>query len=212
MTAPITVVIADDHVLLLDGMHRALDSLPDMGVVATATTGRDLARILGQMHPDVLLVDIEMPHGTGLDVLQSLDDAPPTLVVTMHTEDRFRTRAIEAGASGFLSKATPLPELAAAIRAVHDGVDLCAVDDLDEALSPYRAATLSPGAESLTAREREILALLARGISQTDALAEELYISHKTVKNHLASIYAKLHVSDRAQAAVEAIRLGLDGR
>ena len=211
MTAPIRVVIADDHVLLLDGMHQALDSLPDMGVVATATDGRGLARVLGQVRPDVLLVDIEMPHGTGLDVLQSLDDPPPTLVVTMHTEDRYRKRAIEAGASGFLSKATPLPELAASIRAVHDGVDLCAVDDLAAALAPYEEATLSPGAESLTAREREILALLARGVSQTDALAEELYISHKTVKNHLASIYAKLHVSDRAQAAVEAIRLGLNG-
>jgi len=212
MTAPIRIVIADDHVLLLDGMHQALDSLPDMGVVATATDGRGLAHVLGQTRPDVLLVDIEMPHGTGLDVLQSLDDPPPTLVVTMHTEDRYRKRAIEAGASGFLSKATPLPELAASIRAVHDGVDLCAVDDLAAALAPYQEATLSPGAESLTAREREILALLARGVSQTDALAEELYISHKTVKNHLASIYAKLHVSDRAQAAVEAIRLGLDGR
>jgi DNA-binding NarL/FixJ family response regulator len=212
MSAPIRIVIADDHVLLLDGMHRALDSLPDMGVIATATDGRGLASVLGQTRPDVLLVDIEMPHGTGLDVLQSLNDPPPTLVVTMHTEDRYRRRAIEAGASGFLSKATPLPELAAAIRAVHDGVDLCAVDDLEATLAPYREATLSPGAESLTAREREILALLARGISQTDALAEELYISHKTVKNHLASIYAKLHVSDRAQAAVEAIRLGLNGR
>ncbi len=212
MTAPIRVAIADDHVLLLDGMHRALDSLPDMGVVATATDGRGLARVLNQTRPDVLLVDIEMPHGTGLEVLQSLDDPPPTLVVTMHTEDRYRKKAIDAGASGFLSKATPLPELAAAIRAVHDGVDLCAVEDLAAALEPYREATLSPGAESLTAREREILALLARGISQTDALAEELYISHKTVKNHLASIYAKLHVSDRAQAAVEAIRLGLDSR
>ena len=212
MTAPIRIVIADDHVLLLDGMHQALDSLPDMGVVATATDGRGLAHVLGQTRPDVLLVDIEMPHGTGLDVLQSLEDPPPTLVVTMHTEDRYRKRAVEAGASGFLSKATPLPELAASIRAVHDGVDLCAVDDLAAALAPYQEATLSPGAESLTAREREILALLARGVSQTDALAEELYISHKTVKNHLASIYAKLHVSDRAQAAVEAIRLGLDGR
>mgnify|MGYP001814750827 FL=1 len=212
MTAPIRLVIADDHVLLLDGMHKALDSLPDMGVVATATDGRGLAEVLGQMRPDVLLIDIEMPHGTGIDVLQSLEDPPPTLVVTMHTEDRYRKKAIEAGASGFLSKSTPLPELAAAVRAVHDGVDLCALDDLTTALAPYREATLDPGAESLTSREREILALLARGISQTDALAEELYISHKTVKNHLASIYAKLHVSDRAQAAVEAIRLGITDR
>ena len=212
MTVPIRIVIADDHVLLLDGMHKALDSLPDMGVVATATDGQRLAEVLRQMRPDVLLVDIEMPHGTGLDVLQSLDDPPPTLVVTMHTEDRYRKKALDAGASGFLSKSTPLPELAAAVRAVHDGVDLFAHDDLTVALVPYREATLDPGAESLTAREREILALLARGISRSDALAEALYISLKRVMNRLASIYAKLHVADRALAAGEAFRLGRDNR
>jgi DNA-binding NarL/FixJ family response regulator len=212
MTGPIRVIIADDHVLLLDGMRRALDSLPDISVIAVATSGRDLARTLDGTTPDVLLVDIEMPHGGGLTVLRSLDHPPPTLVVTMHAEEKYRRQAIAAGAAGFLSKATPLPELAAAIRAVHDGVDLCAVEDLEAALSPYQRARLHPDAETLTAREREILALLAGGLSQTDALADELYISQKTVKNHLASIYAKLHVSDRAQAAVEAIRLGFDSR
>ena len=210
MNHAIRVVIAEDHVLVLDGLRQALDALPDISVVGIATSGRELLEVLDQVTPDVLLVDIEMPHGTGIAVLRSLDDPPPTLVVTMHADDDHRRQAQTAGALGFLSKASPLPDLAAAIRAVNDRVDLFAEPDLAPALDPYRVARLSPDAESLTPRERELLSLLAGGMSRTEDLADELYISQKTVKNHLASIYAKLHVSDRAQAAVEAIRLGLD--
>jgi len=210
MTQPIRVIIADDHILVLDGMRQALNALPDIQVVAVATTGDELVSVLERVEPDVLLVDIEMPGRTGLAVLRDMETPPPALVVTMHTEDEFRARAAAAGAVGFLSKATPLPELAAAVRAANDGVNLMEVDELEPALAPYREARLSPGAESLTARERELLALLAGGISGTDELAEEMYISQKTVKNHLASIYEKLGISDRAQAVVEAIRLGLD--
>ena len=210
MSQPIRVAIADDHLLVLDGLRQALDALPDIQVVAVATTGDELAAAITQTEPDVVLVDIEMPDRTGLAVLRELKDPPPALVVTMHTEDEYRKRAAAAGAVGFLSKATPLPELAAAVRAAHDGVVLLEVDDLESALAPYREARLSPGAESLTARERELLALLAGGISGTDELAEEMFISQKTVKNHLARIYEKLGISDRAQAVVEAMRLGLD--
>ncbi len=210
MNTAIRVVIADDHVLVLDGMRQALDSLPDIAVVGIATSGRDLLQVLADVTPQVLLLDIEMPHGDGISVLRSLDEPPPTLVVTMHADEDHRRQAHAAGALGFLSKASPLSDLAAAIRAVHDRVDLIAVPDLPVALEPYRNARLSPDASTLTPRERELLALLASGISKTEDLADELFISHKTVKNHLASIYAKLHVSDRAQAAVEAIRLGLD--
>ena len=210
MSQPIRVAIADDHLLVLDGLRQALDALPDIQVVAVATTGDELAAAITQTEPDVVLVDIEMPDRTGLAVLRELEDPPPALVVTMHTEDEYRKRAAAAGAVGFLSKATPLPELAAAVRAAHDGIVLLEVDDLESALAPYREARLSPGAESLTARERELLALLAGGISGTDELAEEMFISQKTVKNHLASIYEKLGISDRAQAVVEAMRLGLD--
>ncbi|MEA3501781.1 MAG: response regulator transcription factor [Actinomycetota bacterium] len=209
MSAPIKVIIADDHVLVLDGMRQALDSLPDIDVVAIATDGRELTRVLDQLRPDVLLVDIEMPHGSGLTVLRSLDDPPPTLVVTMHADDDHRKRAAAAGASGFLSKSTPLNVLAAAIRAAHDGVDLFALPDMGVGLEPYRQARLSPRAESLTARERELLGLLAGGVSRTEDLANELYISQKTVKNHLSNIYEKLGVSTRAEAAVKALRLGL---
>jgi DNA-binding NarL/FixJ family response regulator len=205
----IRIVVADDHVLVLDGMRQALNALPDITIVGIATSGRDLIRVLEQVTPDVLLVDIEMPHGTGLAVLRSLDDPPPTLVVTMHADDDHRRQARSAGALGFLSKASPLTDLAAAIRALNDGVDLSSELDLAAPLEPYREARLSPDAESLTPRERELLGLLASGISKTEDLADKLYISQKTVKNHLASIYAKLHVSDRAQAVVEALRLGL---
>ena len=212
MSSIIRIVIADDHVLVLDGMRQALDALPDITVIGIATDGRELLGVLQQVTPDVLLVDIEMPHGTGIAVLRSLKNPPPTLVVTMHADDEHRRQAQAAGASGFLSKSSPLPDLAAAVRAVNAGVDLFAEPDLSTALEPFREARLSPDAGSLTPRERELLALLAGGMSQTRDLADELFISQKTVKNHLASIYAKLHVSDRAQAAVEAIRLGLDGR
>ncbi len=212
MSSIIRIVIADDHVLVLDGMRQALDALPDITVIGTATSGRELLRVLAETTPDVLLVDIEMPHGTGIAVLRSLDDPPPTLVVTMHADDDHRKQAEAAGAMGFLSKSSPLPDLAAAVRAVNDRVDLFAEPDLTSTLEPFREAQLSPDADSLTPRERELLALLASGMSGTSDLADELFISQKTVKNHLASIYAKLHVSDRAQAAVEAIRLGLDGR
>ena len=209
MSAPIRVVIADDHVLVLDGMRQALGSLPDITIVGIATSGRELAQVLGQVRPDVLLVDIEMPHGTGLAVLRSLDDPPPTLVVTMHADDDHHKRAKAAGARGFLSKATPLPDLAAAIRAVDAGVDLFESTDLGEALASYQEIRLSAGAASLTPRERELLSLLAGGISRTEDLADEMYISQKTVKNHLSSIFEKLAVPTRAEAIVEAYRLGI---
>jgi DNA-binding NarL/FixJ family response regulator len=210
VSQPIRVAIADDHLLVLDGMRQALDALPDIQVVAVATTGDQLTTVITQTEPDVVLVDIEMPDKTGLAALREIEDPPPALVVTMHTEAEYRERAAAAGAIGFLSKATPLPDLAAAVRAAYAGVVLIDVDDLEAALAPYQQAKLSPGAESLTSRERELLALLAGGISGTDELAEEMFISQKTVKNHLASIYEKLGISDRAQAVVEAMRLGLD--
>ncbi len=210
MSSLIRIVIADDHVLVLDGMRQALDSLPDITVIGIATSGRELVRVLDEVTPDVLLVDIEMPHGTGIAVLQSLESPPPTLVVTMHADEDHRKRSHAAGAMGFLSKASPLSDLAAAIRAIDAHVDLIAEPDLAVALEPYREARLAPGPDSLTPRERELLGLLAGGVSKTEDLANDLYISQKTVKNHLANIYVKLHVSDRAQAAVEAIRLGLD--
>lgn len=205
----IRIVIADDHTMLREGLSQALDSLPDIQVIATAADGRELIDVLANLTPDVILVDIEMPRLSGIGALRRLEGALPAIVVTMHAEDEQRRKAAAAGAAGFLSKSAPLPDLAAAIRAVAAGENLLDAEETPGILDRHREPILDDGAAALTMREREVLKLLASGVSGTDDLADRLFISQKTVKNHLASIYEKLAITDRAQAVVEAIRLGI---
>jgi DNA-binding NarL/FixJ family response regulator len=208
MSTPIRVLIADDHRLMLDGLAQALNSIPDIDVVGTVVDGAMLEDAIARYSPTVLLVDVEMPGRSGLSAISQIPDLLPTLIVTMHTADEYGTTAQEAGAKGFLSKGLPLPDLAAAIRAVSKGVDLFTADS--GILESYRAPELTARAAAITERERDVLRCLVQGISGTEDIADELYISQKTVKNHLASIYEKLGVNDRAQAVVEAMKLGLD--
>lgn len=204
-------MIADDHQLFAEGLRDALDSLPDIRVVGVAADGAALLERLETQPADVVLLDLEMPVMGGLQALRGLARDLPALVVSMHVDDDQREAARRAGAAGFLSKSASLLRLAAAIRALAAEVRLIDLDPdgLEQALSLHEHPQLDPGAASLTDREIEILQLLARGVSSTEELAELLYISQKTVKNHLASIFAKLSVSDRTQAAIEAIRLGI---
>lgn len=205
----INIVVADDHTLFAEGVSQALASIPDLNVLATVATGRELVEAAASLEPDVLLIDLEMPDGSGAEALESIGGSVPAIIVTMHADPSSRERAARAGAMGFLSKSVPLPDLAAAVRAVASGEHLLTDSTtLREILDRFQDARLDPGAEALTARERELLKLLGEGISTTEDLAERLFISPKTVKNHLASIYEKLDISDRTQAAVEAIRLG----
>lgn len=207
----IRVMIADDHKLFAEGLSQALGSLPDARVVGVVDSGPALEEALGTQPAEVAVVDIEMPGGDGIASLSRLGMKTRAIVVSMHAGEEQRARASDAGAKGFFSKGVPLATLAGAIRAVADGHDLMKLDDeeRDSLLEEYREAQLDPGAASLTQREREILQLLAAGVTATDELADRLYISQKTVKNHLASVFQKLAVSDRAQAAIEAIRLGI---
>lgn len=207
----IRVMIADDHQLFADGLSQALNSLPDARVVGVVSSGPALMEALTGQPAEVAIVDIEMPEGDGIETIARIGMSCRTIVVSMHASDDQKKRAQTAGAKGIFSKAVPLTTLASAIRAVADGQDLIALNDeeRDELLEKYREAELDPGAAALTPREREILQQLAAGISATDELAERLFISQKTVKNHLASIFQKLAVSDRTQAAIEAIRLGI---
>ncbi len=202
------IVIADDHRLLLEGLAQALGGLPDIEIVGTAEDGDQLVELVAETSPDVILVDIEMPRTTGIAALGRMEDGPPAIVVTMHADEEHKARAQAVGAVGFMSKAAPLPSLAAAIRAAAAGESLMG-DDVESILDDHREPVLGEGAAALTAREKELLAMLASGVSSTEHLADQLFISQKTVKNHLASIYDKLGIADRAQAAVEAIRLGL---
>ena len=206
----IEVLVADDHTLFAEGVSQALAAIPDLHVAGTASGGVELLELAKNQRADVLLVDLEMPDLSGFEVLKRLKGSLPAIIVTMHADEKRRAQAMEAGAKGFFSKSTPLPELAAAIRAVVAGENLTPLSTtLRELLDQYMKPSLDPGAASLTARERELLTLLGEGVSHTDELAERLYISPKTVKNHLASIYEKLGIADRTQAAIEAIRLGL---
>jgi DNA-binding NarL/FixJ family response regulator len=207
----IRVMIADDHQLFAEGLSQALDILPDARVVGVVDSGPALDEALNNQPAEVSIVDIEMPGGDGIDTIANLGQKTRAIVVSMYASDEQKTRAAHAGAKGFFSKGVPLTTLAAAIRAVADGKDLIELDDTerDEILDSYGEAKLDPGAASLTEREKEILRLLAVGVSATDELADRLYISQKTVKNHLASIFQKLAVSDRTQAAIEAIRIGI---
>ncbi len=208
----IRIAIADDHRLLLEGLSEALQAVPDIDVVGTAEDGEKLLRIVGEEAPDVLLVDLEMPVLGGLAALTRMPSPPPTIIVTMYAGDDERARAQAAGAAGFLSKSTPLPDLAAAVRAAAAGETFMEEGRAPEVLDRHREPVLDAGAAALTKRERELLQLLASGTTSTDEIADTLFISRKTVKNHLANIYEKLAVGDRAQAALEAIRLGIAER
>jgi len=208
----IRILIADDHQLLLEGISQALDLLPDITVIGAASDGTELVAKAAELQPDVLVIDQEMPKLTGIGALRKMEHAPPAVVVTMHADEAHRAKAEEAGAVGFLSKSAPLPTLAAAVRAAAAGEVFIDTVGGNAVLADYQEAVLDPGAAALTARERELLGLLTQGVSSTEELADRLFISQKTVKNHLASIYEKLAISDRAQAAVEAIRLGLGKR
>jgi two-component system response regulator DegU len=203
----IRVMIADDHQLFADGLGEALQALPDIRVVGVVGSGQELLDKLRGQPADVLLVDWEMPGLSGVGALEQLPSSTKAIVVSMHDNPERRQTARLAGARAMFSKGVPLIELAAAIRAVAAGEDLYVSGP--EVLESYRRPQLDPGAAALTEREIEILQLLARGVSSTEDLADRLYISQKTVKNHLASVFQKLSVADRTQAAIEAIRLGL---
>jgi DNA-binding NarL/FixJ family response regulator len=205
----IKIVIADDHTMMREGLSQALDSIPDIEVIASVADGRELLDELERSTPDVILVDIEMPRLSGIGALRKLEGGPPAIVVTMHADETQRKKAEAAGARGFLSKSSPLPDLAAAIRAVAAGSLIMDESQTPAILDQHRQPILDEGAAALTARERELLKMLASGVSSTEDLADQLFISQKTVKNHLASIYEKLAITDRAQAVVEAIRLGI---
>ena len=205
----IRVAIGDDHQMFAEGMRDALDAVPDLKVVGIAGDAGGLAAITRSEPVDVALIDLEMPGGGGIVALQTLDPDTIGIVVTMHVSPETIDAATAAGAAGVMSKGSPLKELASAIRAVSEGQTLPQDDEERAAiLAQHAKPVVDPGAASLTDREVELLSLLASGVSSTEDLADRLFISQKTVKNHLASIYTKLSVSDRTQAAIEAIRLG----
>lgn len=217
----IRVAIVDDQQLVRAGFAMVIGSQPDLEVVVEAGNGNEaLQRIPGQAI-DVVLMDVRMPGMDGIAATESLTGvpdvhghAPKVIILTTFDLDEYVLRAIKAGASGFLLKDTPPESMLDAIRTVHAGDAVIApsttkrlLDHLIETLPAEERAT--PAAlESLTDREREVLVLMARGLSNTE-IAQQLFVAEATVKTHVGRILMKLQARDRVQAVVVAYETGL---
>ena len=206
MTA-IRIVIADDHPIVRSGLMGLLASQDDFEVVGEAATGRELVTAVHQTRPDVVLTDLRMPELDGVGAIREMCAAHPSLkilVLTTYDTDADILRAVEAGATGYLLKETPREELFGAIRATALGRSV---------LSPTVASRLvgrarDPGEKSLSAREIEVLMLVAKGTSNK-LIARELEIGETTVKTHLLHIFSKLGVDDRTAAVTTAVERGI---
>ena len=203
----IKILITDDHPVVRSGIHGMLDTQPDFDVVSEASNGREAIEQAEKIVPDVILMDLRMPEMEGVEAIEKIKEKYPDiqiLVLTTYDTDADIVRAVEAGATGYLLKDAPREELFRAVRRTAKG---------EAVLAPVVAARLmgkmrSSGEESLSAREIEVLMLVARGASNQN-VADKLFISKATVKSHLLQIYQKLGVSDRTAAVTTAIERGI---
>jgi DNA-binding NarL/FixJ family response regulator len=209
------VLIVDDHPLFRKGMRTLLDSMPDIEVAGEATSGAEAVEKGLALKPDLILMDLQMPEGGGLEATRRITASDPQihiLVVTLFEDDDSVFAALRAGARGYILKDADEEEMMRAIRAIGKGEAIFS-PAIAARLMDYFAGTQKTAEPEifpeLTDREREILQLIARGKSNA-AIAEQLTISLKTVRNHVSNIYNKLQVADRAQAAIRARDAGLN--
>jgi DNA-binding NarL/FixJ family response regulator len=213
----IRVLIADDHPVVRQGLRTFLDLQDDLDVVGEAADGAEAVALVESLVPDVLLLDLKMPVLDGLGTLLRLGEGGPfprVLVLTSVSDREDVAPAMRAGAAGFLYKDVEPAALVQAIRAVHGGQILLAPEAAEAMLSGLPgpsgpAAPASGHMTSLTDREREVLTLIASGRSNRE-IARELTVAEKTVKTHVSNVLMKLGVQDRTQAALYAVRHGLD--
>jgi NarL family two-component system response regulator LiaR len=205
----ISVVIADDHPFVRHGLRTYLQTLEDMDVAGEATNGVEAVELVERLLPDVVLMDLVMPEMDGVGAIRRIREVAPStrvIALTSFADDEKVFPAIKAGAAGYLLKDVRPADLADAVRKASRGEAL---------LAPSVAARLMqevsgerPAPAGLTERELEVLRLIARGMSNKQ-IARELVVSEKTVKTHVSNILAKLHLADRTQAALYAVREGL---
>lgn len=210
----IRVLITDDHQLFRDGLKALLLSAPDTEVVGEAATGAEAIQLAAKLKPHVILMDLQMPDMDGIEATRQITQANSQiniLMVTMFEDDQSVFAAMRAGARGYVLKGAKHDEMLRAIRAVSDSQAIFSPSIAVRLMSFFttsRTAIPQDAFSDLTNREREILALIAQGKANA-AIADELTISVKTVRNHVSNILGKLQVVDRVQAAIRAREAGL---
>jgi DNA-binding NarL/FixJ family response regulator len=208
----ISVLLADDQALVRTGFALILNAEPDLEVVGEAADGGEAVSLADELKPDVVLMDVRMPGIDGIEATRRVTSALPATKVLMLTTfdlDEYVVSAFRAGASGFLLKTAPRDQLVAAVRTVHAGEALLAPMSTRRLLEQFtRPPEDAPELAELTARERDVLMLLARGLSNAE-VAAELVVEPSTVKSHVASLLSKLDCRDRVQAVVLAYESGL---
>jgi DNA-binding NarL/FixJ family response regulator len=213
----IRIILVDDQELVRAGFRMVLDAQPDMRVVGEAADGLAAVDLARRLHADVMIMDARMPRLDGVEATRRIrqdGDLPRVLMLTTFDLDEYAFAALKAGASGFLLKDVPPEELLFAIRAVHSGDSVVAPSTTRRLIDQF--AALLPDADpaesarlaELTEREREVLILIAQGLSNAE-IAGRLYVSEATVKTHVGRVLAKLGLRDRVQAVVYAYEHGL---
>lgn len=218
----IKVLIADDHSLLRKGLVQLLDMTEEIKVVGQALDGLETVRLAEQLQPDVILMDINMPKLNGIEATRQIcaKSKIPILALTIHDQEEYIAEMIRAGAQGYVLKDSELNNLVQAIKRVAEGDSFFPSSLMEKVMTKfhelakqqhagtYPAVIQDVDVQSLTRRELEVLQCIVSGMSNKEC-ADYLYISEKTVKNHVTSLLRKLNVSDRTQAAVYAVQHGL---
>jgi len=203
----ITVMLADDHELIREGLRRAFEREDDLEVVAEAASVAEAIAVGCKMTPDVSIVDLRLPDGNGLDIVRALRAHSVDMgivVLTMYGGDTQLFDALEAGASAFVPKSAPAEEIVAAARHAAASPQSFTSADLAEAMK----RRMSPQGPQISPREREVLLLLADGLGVSQ-ISRQLFISDSTTKTHISKLYEKLGAANRAQALMTALKLGL---
>jgi NarL family two-component system response regulator LiaR len=205
---PVRVLIADDHPIVRRGLRAFLELQDSVEVVGEAADGEEAVRQVEALLPDVVLMDLVMPRLDGIEAIRRIREVSPStraIVLTSYADDARIFPAVQAGAAGYLLKDVEPSQLLEAIRAVGRGEALLHPAVAARLMQEFAANRGQPGAGALTEREMDVLRLIARGCSNKE-IAVELVLSEKTVKTHVSNILAKLHLADRTQAALYAVR------
>ncbi len=209
----LTVLIADDHPLVREALHRALDVEEDMKVVAEATDGEEAVKLASELKPNVVVMDIVMPKVNGIEATKKIKEiAPDTaiLILTAYDDDEYVLGLLDAGAAGYLLKSARGRDLVGAIRTIRAGESVLHPNIIARLLKRATVTSVkeTKGQGLLSEREAEVLRLVALGMSNKE-VAEELFLSQRTVKAHLTSVFNKLNVASRSEAIVKGLQWGL---